>query len=290
MDGRIVALQCGVYSVLSEGKVFNVPARGAFRNKQMKPVVGDYIKLNENQLVIDEVYERKSYLKRPTIANLDQMLIVHSLVEPEFSYHLLFKYLTYANQNGISAKIVLTKLDKADKKLVEEIKNVFGTLNIPLYFVDNKKGVGIEEVRKLFADHITCLLGQSGVGKSSLLNAVSTDFNRSVGEYSKALGRGKHKTKEIVLLPYENGLIADTPGFSSLELDLFKEDLAQFYPGFTEDFTNCYFSNCLHISENRCAIKEKLAKGEIPQIAYDTYIKLSSEAIFRSERFNKWSK
>lgn len=287
MNGRIIALQCGVYSVLTDEKIFNVPARGAFRNKQIKPVVGDLIKLDDNLETISEIEERKSYLKRPTIANLDQMIIVHSLVEPEFSYHLLFKYLTYANQNGIQAKIVLTKLDRADKKLISEIKNVFNTLNIPVYFVDNKKKVGIDEIKGLFANKVTCLLGQSGVGKSSLLNAICPDFNRSVGEYSKALGRGKHKTKEIVLLPYENGLIADTPGFSSLELDLYKEDLAQFYPGFTSVFTECYFSNCLHISENRCAVKAKVENGEIPKIAYETYLKLSNEAIFKSERYNK---
>ena len=245
MEGRIVALQCGIYSVLYDGELYSVPARGAFRNKHIKPVVGDLIELNESKDVIVAVKERTSFLKRPTIANLDQMIIVHSLVEPEFSYHLLFKYLTYANQNGIKAKIVLTKLDKADKKLVDEIKNVFEKLNIETYFVSNKKGEGIDEVKKIFTGHVSCLLGQSGVGKSSLLNSIDENFNRCVGEYSKALGRGKHKTKEVILIPYENGLIADTPGFSSLDLDLFKEDLAQFFPSFSDKYTDCYYSNCL---------------------------------------------
>lgn len=289
MKGKIIALQCGVYTVLSnEGLTFNIPARGAFRNKNFKPVVGDNVELNDTHEIIEKVEERTSYLKRPTVANLDQMIIVHSLCEPEFSYHLLFKYLTYANQNGIKAKIVLTKLDRADKTLVEQIKNTFETLGIEIYFVSNKKMTGIEEVKKLFANHTSCLLGQSGVGKSSLINAISPEFNRQVGEYSKALGRGKHKTKEVILLPYENGLIADTPGFSSLELDLFKEDLAQYFPGFNERFTDCYFSNCLHISENRCAVKQAIEEGKIPQIAYETYLKLSSEAIFKSERYSKW--
>lgn len=287
MQGRIVALQCGIYSVLSEGNIYNVPARGAFRNKNIKPVVGDSIELDNVQGIITEVKERTSFLKRPTIANLDQMIIVHSLVEPEFSYHLLFKYLTYANQNGIKAKIVLTKLDRADKQLVNEIKEVFNKLGVDLYFVSNKKKDGIADVKKIFAGHISCLLGQSGVGKSSLLNSIDDNFNRSVGEYSKALGRGKHKTKEVILLPYENGLIADTPGFSSLDLDLFKEDLATYFPGFTEKYTDCYFSNCLHISENKCAVKKALEDGDIPQIAYDCYLKLSAEAISKSERYNR---
>ena len=287
MECRIVALQCGIYSVLNGEELLKVPAKGAFRNKHIKPVVGDLIELDGSKEVIVDVKERVSFLKRPCIANLDQMIIVHSLVEPEFSYHLLFKYLTYANQNGIKAKIVLTKLDKADKFLVEEIKNVFEKLNIETYFVSNKKGEGIEEVKKIFSGHISCLLGQSGVGKSSLLNSIDENFNRCVGEYSKALGRGKHKTKEVILIPYENGLIADTPGFSSLDLDLYKEDLAQFFPSFTEKFTECYYSNCLHITENKCAIKDALNRGEIPQIAYDSYLKLSSTALSKNERYRK---
>ena len=208
MKCRIVALQCGIYSCLKDGELYKVPAKGIFRNKNIKPVVGDLIELDEEKGVISEVYERVSFLKRPTITNLDQMIIVHSLVEPEFSFDLLFKYLTYANINGISAKIILTKLDKADKKLVEEIKEVYTKLGVETYFVSNKKGDGINEVKKIFTGHISCLLGQSGVGKSSLLNSIDNNFQRSVGEYSKALGRGKHKTKEVILIPYENGLIA----------------------------------------------------------------------------------
>ena len=287
MKCRIVALQCGIYSCLKDSELYKVPAKGIFRNKNIKPVVGDLIELDEEKSVISEVYERASFLKRPTIANLDQMIIVHSLVEPEFSFDLIFKYLTYANINGISAKIILTKLDKADKKLVEEIKAVFAKLGVETYFVSNKKGDGINEVKKIFTGHISCLLGQSGVGKSSLLNSIDNNFQRSVGEYSKALGRGKHKTKEVILIPYENGLIADTPGFSSLDLNLFKEDLAQFFPGFNEKYTDCYYSNCLHITENKCAVKDALNKGEIPQIAYDSYLKLSSTASFKNERYKK---
>ena len=287
MQGRIIALSCGIYSVISGGELFKVPAKGAFRNKNIKPVVGDLIELDEVNGIISNVLERKSFLKRPCIANLDQMIIVHSLVEPEFSYHLLFKYLTYANQNGINAKIILTKLDRADLNLVKQIKEVFEKLGIELYFVSNKKRDGIDRVKALFNGHISCLLGQSGVGKSSLLNSIDPNFNRQVGEYSKALGRGKHKTKEVVLVPYENGLIADTPGFSSLDLNLFKEDLAQFFPSFNEKYTECYYSNCLHISENKCAIKQALERREIPQIAYDSYLNLSSLAAYKNERYKR---
>ena len=286
MKGRIVALSCGIYSVEADGKIFRVPARGLFRNKSMKPIVGDSVELDEKNLIISDICERVSSLKRPPIANIDQMLIVESLVQPEFSYLLAFKYLTYANMNGIKAKIILTKSDKFEEKAqIEEIKRVFSQIGIDVYCISNKTLEGLEEVRKLFADHITCLIGQTGVGKSSLINAVDPNFDRAIGEYSQALGRGKHQTKEVILLPYQGGYIADTPGFSSLDLNLFKEDLAKFYPGFEDRSLNCYFSNCLHISENRCVVKEALAKGEISQIAYDCYLKLSEESIYKKERF-----
>lgn len=285
MEGIVVGLRCGVYSVLSEGVIFRLPARGLFRNKGVKPVVGDKVLINDDYSMIIDVFERTSFLKRPTIANLDQILLVFSLKEPEFSYHLAFKYLTYANMNNIKAKIILTKLDKTkDLEEIENIRNVFNKLGYDVFVVSNKTKEGLEEVRHIFKNKISCLVGQSGVGKSSLLNAIDPEYDRSIGEYSKALGRGKHETKETILLPYEGGFIADTPGFSSLDLELFKEDLAQFFPSFDKYYLDCYFSNCLHISEPKCLVKQALENGDIPQIAYDAYLKLSSEAIYKSKR------
>lgn len=288
MKGRIVSLSCGIYSIECDGVIYNAPARGVFRSKGIKPTVGDCVEISDKSYVISDVYPRVSYLKRPPIANIDQMIIVESLKEPEFSYLLAFKYLTYANMNGINAKIVLTKTDKeSDKTLIEDIKKTFNLIGIDVYAVSNKTLDGLDEVRKLFKDHVTCLIGQSGVGKSSLINSIDKEFERRVGDYSYALGRGKHQTKEVILLPYEGGYIADTPGFSSLELDLYKEDLAQFYPGFAEYYTNCYFSNCLHITENKCAVKDLINSGKYPQIAYDCYLKLSEQSIFKSKRYER---
>ena len=285
MEGIVVGLRCGVYSVLSEGVIFRLPARGLFRNKGLKPVVGDKVLINEGYSMIVDVFDRTSYLKRPTIANLDQILLVFSLKEPEFSYHLAFKYLTYANMHNLKAKIILTKLDKTnDIDEINTIKTVFAQLGYDVYVVSNKTKEGLDEVRKIFRNKISCLVGQSGVGKSSLLNAIDPEYDRSIGEYSKALGRGKHETKETILLPYEGGFIADTPGFSSLDLELYKEDLAQYFPSFDKYYLDCYFSNCLHISEPKCLVKKALEDGEIPQIAYDSYIKLSNEAIYKAKK------
>ena len=287
MDGKIIALGHGVYSVDADGILYKVSARGIFRNRHVKPIVGDNVDLDEKTLVINQVYPRTSSLKRPPIANIDQLLIIQSLTEPEFSHLLTFKYLTYANMNNVEAKIILTKADKVkDKKSIDEIVKVYEQLGIEIHVISSKTNEGLEEVKKLFRGHVTCFMGQSGVGKSSLINAIDPSYERNIGDYSFALGRGKHETKEVILLPYEEGYIADTPGFSSLDLGLFKEDLSRYFPGFEKLYTKCYFSNCLHISEGKCEVKKALEEGLIPQVAYDCYLKLSSEAIFEAKRYD----
>lgn len=288
MKGLIVAITCGTYAVEADGVIYNTKPRGVFRNQGVKPVVGDSVEFDPDNSTIEVIYPRTSALKRPLIANISQMILVFSLKEPDFSYLLAFKYLTYANMNGIKAKIIVTKIDKEhDEVLMKEIKDVFNSVNIETYFISNKTKEGIEEVKALFKDEVSCIMGQTGVGKSSLINAIDPNYEREIGEYSMALGRGKHQTKEVILLPYQGGYIADTPGFSSLELNLFKEDLAAFYPGFNSLYNKCYFANCLHLSENRCVVKEKVNLGEISSLAYDCYKKLSEEAIFRKERYQK---
>lgn len=288
MKGLIVAITCGTYAVEADGVIYNTKPRGVFRNQGVKPVVGDSVEFDPDNSTIEVIYPRTSALKRPLIANISQMILVFSLKEPDFSYLLAFKYLTYANMNGIKAKIIVTKIDKEhDEALMKEIKDVFNSVNIETYFISNKTKEGIEEVKALFKDEVSCIMGQTGVGKSSLINAIDPNYEREIGEYSMALGRGKHQTKEVILLPYQGGYIADTPGFSSLELNLFKEDLAAFYPGFNSLYNKCYFANCLHLSENRCVVKEKVNLGEISSLAYDCYKKLSEEAIFRKERYQK---
>ena len=288
MNGLIVALSCGVYSVKSDDVIYNLTARGVFRNQGIKPVVGDKVTFDEQTLVIDTVYPRDSYLKRPPIANISQIILVFSLKEPEFSYLLALKYLTYANMNNLKAKIVLTKTDKSiDTCLINEIKEVFSSVGVETYFVSNKTKEGLQEVKKLFANEVSCVMGQTGVGKSSLINAIDPNYEREIGEYSKALGRGKHRTKEVILLPYQGGYIADTPGFSSLELNLFKEDLAAFFPAFNHLYNKCYYTDCLHISESKCAVKEAISEGKISSKAYECYQKLLDEAIFKKERYNR---
>ena len=276
MIGYVVSKKYGQYIVEADGVFYNAMVRGTLKLKD-RVYVGDQVLLSDDNYVIYEILERKSLLKRPQISNVEQMILVFSLVEPEFSYYLAFKYLTYANYNEVPALIVLSKADKADASKIEEIKQVFSKLDIPVYVTSSKKQEGIEEVKNLFKEKISVLVGQSGVGKSSLLNAIDPNYTREIGEYSEALGRGKHQTKEVVLLPYAGGYIADTPGFSSLDLNLSKLEIAHYFPGFKDLYLNCFYSNCLHQNEKECKVKEAVKEGIIPSIAYENYIKLLSE-------------
>ena len=276
MEGIVVSIKYGVYVVNCDNVLYNTSVRGSLKFKE-KIYVGDKVIIDDNNFIIMDVFERKSLLKRPPISNIDQILLIFSLKEPEFSYYLAFKYLTYASYNGIKASLVLTKSDKADNKEIEEIKEVFNKIGIDTYVTCSKTKEGIDSIKEIFKDKITVLVGQSGVGKSSLLNAIDESFLREIGEYSLALGRGKHKTKEVILLPYLNGYIADTPGFSSLEIDMSKDDIAKHFPSFENDALECFYSNCLHISEKNCKIKDRVCRGDIPSIAYENYLKLLEE-------------
>ena len=276
MEGTIVSIKYGVYVVSSGGVLYNTSPRGLLKFKG-KLYVGDQVVMDDDNYIILDTLERKSLLKRPPISNVDQILLIFSLKEPEFSYYLAFKYLTYANFNGIKASLVLTKSDKCDNHEIQSIKETFERMNIQTYVTSSKDKSGVDEIKNLFKNKITVLIGQSGVGKSSLLNAIDESYDREIGEYSLALGRGKHQTKEVILLPYQNGYIADTPGFSSLELDMTKLDVAHNFPMFENDALECFYSNCLHISEKNCKIKAKVESGIIPQVAYDNYLKLLEE-------------
>lgn len=275
MVGTVISKKYSTYSVLSDGVIYNASIRGTLKFRG-HVYVGDEVIFTETNYIIEGVTPRHSLLKRPEISNIDQIVLVFSLVEPDFSYFLAFKYLTYANYNEVPAVIVLSKSDKDDKQ-VSEIKEVFNKLNIPVYVTSSKTKEGIEEVKQLFKGKKSVLVGQSGVGKSSLLNAINFDYDREVGEYSEALGRGKHKTKEVVLLPFEDGYIADTPGFSSLDLNLTKLEIAHYFPGFEKRYLECFYSNCLHQKEKDCKILLAVQEGNIPSIAYENYLKLLSE-------------
>lgn len=284
MIGKIISTSGGIYVVYSEGVTYNVFPRGNLRHKNKNLYVGDNVVLDDEYTIVD-VLDRTNEIIRPKCANIDLLLITMSVVEPDLSIELIYKFLTYANYNGVKSAVILTKCDKLeDKSEVLNLQNDLKKLGIPLFLVSKMDKESYEPVKELLANKVTVIMGQTGVGKSSLINEIDSSFNRLVGEYSLALGRGKHKTKEVILLPYFDGFIGDTPGFSSLELDLFKEDLAIYFPGFTNHYLDCYFTNCLHQNEKECKIKEMIEKGEISKDAYDVYLKLLVSLPYKKDR------
>ncbi len=285
-EALILSTIGGVYKVYSENKILEVKPRGIFRHKKIKLLIGDKVLINEEEKMIEEIIERKNSLFRPKIANLDLGVIVVSLVTPNFSSYLLDKFLTLLNMSEVKPLIVLTKEDLMDDKdRIKEIIENYNKIGVKVIPFSKKTKFGLEEIKEEVKGKIIAFMGQTGVGKSSLINVLDPNFERDIGEYSIALGRGKHQTKEVILLPYENGFIADTPGFSSLELPIYKEDLSLFFPGYFTYKQECKYTNCLHISERDCKVKEALTKDELSIESYQNYLDISKELKFRKDRY-----
>ena len=288
MKGKIVSTVGGVYTIYVNGITYNVFPKGIFKFKKQHLCVGDNVSFDENELVINEILERKNELIRPRSANVDLLLITMSVVEPELSPELLYKFLTYANMNGVEAKVLFTKLDLLkDKSELNKLISDLNKLDIEVFTVSKDDESAIYKLKEVLKDKTTIVMGQTGVGKSSFINLLDEKFDRKIGSFSVALGRGKHQTKEVLLLPFNGGFVGDTPGFSSLDLELFKEDLAQFFPGYQKYYTKCYFSNCLHQNEKQCKIKEEIISGNLSKEAYEIYLKLLSSLKYKSERYQK---
>lgn len=298
MKGRIINLNGGVYKViLDDGNTISVKARGKLRySKQyiqnqksdskkmapqmvkLSPKVGDIVTI-ENDL-ISSFETRKNSLIRPDIANVDQILLVFAAKDPDFSFLLLDLFIINIIKNKINPVIVVTKKDKLNELELNELKNklsYYNKLGYDTYFVNSLESDGTELVDKILDNKITILAGQTGAGKSSLINALIPGFNLETQEISEALGRGKHTTREISLYPYKNGYIGDTPGFS--KLDLLGIELKELKDLFVE-FKDCHckFNDCMHQEKSLgCQVIENVNNGNILKSRYDNYIKLYNE-------------
>lgn len=285
MEGKIISSSGGVFTIYSCGTTYNVFSKGILRFRNKNLVVGDNVIFSDEDCIINDLIPRRNLLKRPKAANIDQIVIIMSVKEPLLSPYLLYKFLTYANINEIPAVVIFTKLDLVND-YVQDISDLICELNHAhvKVFSHVAGNVVSSDLINVFKNKVSLLMGQTGVGKSSLINFLDSSFARKIGSYSVALGRGKHQTKEVILLPFENGFIGDTPGFSSLELDINKEDLAKHFPGF-ESNTKCFYSNCLHTGEKNCRIKEEIDEKIISLRAYAIYLKILDELPFQKEKY-----
>lgn len=270
MKGRIVALDFGEYLVDVDTKIFHTRIGKTIRKKQV-PIVGDYVELSPEGTMILSVYPRTTWMQRPRLANLDVLVIVNSLAEPSFSLPLLMMFMTFASYYHIPQALIFSKVDLGHLHDLDDTLTYLNQLDLPLFFF-NKKSQEIDP--KLFsflAQKTVAFAGQTGVGKSSIINAIYPDVQRQIGSYSNALGRGRHETKEVRMVRFLSGFLVDTPGFSSIILPTLKHEFATLYPGFSRYTGTCKFSNCLHFEEPGCKIRSDVAAGFIPESIYETY-------------------
>jgi ribosome biogenesis GTPase / thiamine phosphate phosphatase len=291
-EGKIIKALSGFYYVLSDGEVFQCRGRGVFRKNKITPLVGDEVVFqaeNKTDGYIMEIRERKNELIRPPIANIDQAILVFSAVEPDFSPGLLDRFLVLIESKEIRPIIVISKMDLTDDKTKPLVEKYAGDYRKIGYEVIETSAItkdGIYALLPHLEGRISVFAGQSGVGKSSLLNALRPDLQLKTNDISTHLGRGKHTTRHVELIEIGGGLVADTPGFSSLEFnEIEMEQLSLCFPEFRELAHECKFRGCTHIAEPKCAVKEALEAGEIQAYRYEHYLSFVEEIKDRKPRY-----
>lgn len=282
MNGLITKAIGGVYTVEAPDSVFECKARGIFHKKGISPVCGDRVEIEiENDTpVIVKIEERKSLIIRPPLANLDMLFFVASTCEPSPNLLLLDKFIAVAEYKKIKPAVVFTKIDKQD---CSQYSEVYKKAGIDVFCVDNATGQGADEVKQALKNKLSAFTGNTGVGKSSLLNNIFPELNLQTNEISQKLGRGKHTTRHVELYKLEcGGYIADTPGFSSFDTNrydiIFKEDLADCFQEFRPFIGDCRFQNCSHTKEKGCAVIEAVENGDIAKSRHDSYISMYEQA------------
>ena len=286
LKGRIIKSVGGIYEVETPDGNYQCKARGVFRNKGISPYTGDFVRITaeENaEPIIEEIFPRKNELVRPPMANLDAVVLVVSACEPLPNAYVIDKLIAVFESKNIETILVFTKQDKSDSG---ELAKIYEQLGYRCFMVDNMTASGTSEVKDYIDGKVATLIGNSGVGKSSLINCIFPELSQETGEISKKLGRGRHTTREVTLYPFGNGYIADTPGFSTVEvnryIDIPKEELKYCFREFAD--AECRFSNCVHLKETGCEIRQRLSDGKISKSRYESYERLYNE-LSASERY-----
>lgn len=287
MQGKIMRGIAGFYYVHTSVGLIECKAKGIFRNRQMKPLVGDLVELEltdaEKQIGnITDILPRKNVLIRPASANIDQALVIFAIVKPEPNYNLLDRFLITMEKQQLPCVICFNKKDIATEKEREELLRAYENCGYEVFFVSGRNEEGLEEIKAHLKGKTTVVAGPSGVGKSTIINAICPRANMETGEISRKIERGRHTTRhaELFALPEiaEETYICDTPGFTSLSLgEMEEEELQAYYREFNEYEPACKFGGCAHISEPVCGVRDALAEGKISRVRYDNYVVLYEE-------------
>lgn len=290
MQGKIIKGIAGFYYVhIVDKGIYESKAKGAFRNERIKPLVGDNVEID----IIDEeakignivkILKRNNSLIRPAVANIDQAMIVFALKDPDPALNLLDRFLILMEMQGVKTVICFNKADLVSD--TDYIASIYKKAGYEVIITSTKENENISAVKEALRSKTTAFAGPSGVGKSSMLNAIMPEAKSQIGEISKKLGRGKHTTRHSEIFNLEaDTYIMDTPGFSSLDLSMIKpEELKNYYPEFVKEEDACKFSGCLHIKEPDCSVKEALEEGKISLERYENY-KLLYEELKQIKRY-----
>lgn len=287
-EGVVVRSLAGFFDVAAHGAVRRCRARGVFRKRGVTVLVGDrveYEPIGAAEGIIRSVLPRRTELVRPPVANVDQALLVFSLVDPGFLPHLLDRMLVVVTAAGLEPVVVLTKIDLAALDEVERIAAVYRQVGYEVCTTMAKSGLGVEQVRTCLSGKLSVLAGPSGVGKSTLANALSPELGAKMGEVSEKLGRGKHTTRHVELFTLsEDTYIVDAPGFSQLEIDLPVASVRDYFPEFADFAPNCPYRGCLHAEEEICGVKAAVERGTIADTRYRSYTTFVEELRVKEER------
>lgn len=286
--GKIIRGIGGFYYVQTEHGIVECRARGKFRKYNIKPIVGDMVKIESENLkdgYIYEIFDRKNELNRPPVANVDQAIIVFSIKAPVLNRLLLDKMIVLAEINNIKPIICINKVDLCEKEIYEKLIEVYSKINYTIFATSTITMKGIEELKYCLRDKTSFLSGPSGVGKSSLINCLQTNIKLKTGDISEKILRGKHTTRSVELIPLDfGGFVLDTPGFSSLNIELDRKNLKYFFREFVDLQAGCRFSTCIHENEPGCNIVECVKEGIIDKNRYLNYIAILKELEEKQKR------
>jgi len=270
LEGKIIKNVSNDYTVKVDNDIYICKPRGKFRNTKETPLVGDNVVIDKDNNYILEIKKRKNELVRPSVANIDQVVILASAKHPNFDTNLLDKLLVIIEYNNIKPIICISKIDLLNEKELKEIETYIEYYRqIGYKVLRNDK---LDEFREIFKNKLTVFTGQSGAGKSSLLNKLNPNLNLKTDEISYALGRGKHTTRHTELYELLEGYIVDTPGFSDIDFQgMTKIDIRDNMNEMFDNLELCKYRDCLHIKEDGCIVKQKVEHDEILSSRYKNY-------------------